>query len=125
MKELPPKQQRKIETPDVAATVAAIYGCKWSLRILGLIQDGICRPGAIERSLPGLTTRVQSYYFSRMMELGIINKNSYPEVPPRVEYSLTDYGKRVLIILESIKSLQKEIEAEIRNTNTEQGAAPN
>jgi hypothetical protein len=35
-------------TPDVAEVVEAVFGCKWSLRILGLIRKGVCRPGEIE-----------------------------------------------------------------------------
>lgn len=112
-------KEKKINVPDVAATITAVFGCKWSLKILNAIQEGICRPGAMEKALPGLTTRVQSYYFARMMGLGIINKIIYPEIPPRVEYYLTDYGKRILVLLESIKSLQKKIEAEVESKFSE------
>lgn len=112
MKDMALNQEKKINIPDVAATISAVYGCKWSLKILDAIQEGICRPGAIEKALPGLTTRVQSYYFSRMMELGVIGKTAYPEIPPRVEYYLTDFGKRILEILQHIKSVQRDIESE-------------
>jgi DNA-binding HxlR family transcriptional regulator len=98
--------------PDVTATIAAVYGCKWSLKIFELIQRGICRPGAIEAALPGLTTRVQNYYFKRMMALGVLNKATFPEVPPRVEYAITPYGLSILKILESIGELQSQIELE-------------
>jgi DNA-binding HxlR family transcriptional regulator len=114
MKELRKTKERKIEGPDVGATISAVYGCKWSLKILDAIQGGITRPGAMEKALPGLTTRVQSYYFKRMMELGVIDKTIFPEVPPRVEYCITPYGLRVLHILESIRDLQKQMESELR-----------
>ena len=78
---------------DVAATVEAVFGCKWSLRILELIRQGVCRPGAIERALEGLTPRVQTYYFRRMVGLGILDRVVYPEIPPRVEYHLTEFGR--------------------------------
>jgi len=117
VKELDQKNEKNRVVPDVAATIAAVYGCKWSLKIFDAIQRGICRPGAMEKALPGLTTRVQSYYFKRMLALGVINKRVFPEVPPRVEYRITPYGARVLRILESIQSLQKQIEAEVKGDN--------
>lgn len=104
------KEEVTQETPNVAETVEAVFGCKWSLRILGLIREGINRPGAIERTLVGLTPKVQSYYFRRMMDLGILEKIIYPEVPPRVEYHLTSFGLRFMPVLDSIKELQAELE---------------
>ena len=112
MQEIKPRQENKVSeaTPNVAATVEAVFGCKWSLRILGLIREGINRPGAIERALEGLTPKVQSYYFHRMIGLGILEKTIYPEVPPRVEYRLTSFGLRFMPVLDSIKALQRELE---------------
>jgi DNA-binding HxlR family transcriptional regulator len=107
-----PAKKVLVETPNVAEVVEAVFGCKWSLRILGLIRQGICRPGEIERELVGLTTKVQNYYFRRMVALGILQRIVYPEVPPHVEYQLTDFGLRFMPILDSIKQLQRELEAD-------------
>lgn len=103
------------DLPNVAKTVEAVFGCKWSLQILGLIRQGINRPGAIERSLSGLTPKVQSYYFQRMMNLGILEKVIFAEIPPRVEYHLTSFGLRFISILDSIQSLQDELESSSNN----------
>lgn len=94
---------------DVAATVEAVFGCKWSLRILELIRQGVNRPGAIERALVGLTPKVQTYYFRRMVALGILDRVVYPEIPPRVEYHLTEFGQHFLPILDSIAELQRNL----------------
>lgn len=114
MKELSSRQestdlQRNV---NVAAVVEAVFGCKWSLNILGLIRRGVCRPSAIEREIEGLTPRVKNYYFRRMMNLGILEKIVYPEVPPHVEYRLTDFGKRFLPIIDAIEKLQQDLEQE-------------
>ena len=114
MNELPSRQdslprQRNVK---VSAIIEAVFGCKWSLSILGLIRRGVCRPGAIEKELDGLTSRVKNYYFRRLIELGILEKFVYPEVPPHVEYHLTDLGKRVLPIIDAIEQLQRELEQE-------------
>ncbi len=105
-----PDKKNLEEVPDVAEVVEAVFGCKWSLRILGLIRKGVCRPGAIERELTGLTTKVQNYYFRRMITLGILERIVYPEVPPHVEYRLTDFGQQFMPILDSIEELQHELE---------------
>lgn len=97
---------------NVAAVVEAVFGCKWSLSILGLIRRGVCRPSAIEREIEGLTPRVKNYYFRRMMNLGILEKIVYPEVPPHVEYRLTDFGKRFLPIIDAIEKLQEDLKQE-------------
>jgi DNA-binding HxlR family transcriptional regulator len=117
MKEMQSALDRKFsaEAPDVAEVVEAVFGCKWSLRILALIRKGVCRPGAIERELNGLTTKVQNYYFRRMVTLGILERIVYPEVPPHVEYHLTDFGKRFMPILDSIEDLQRELAMQSNN----------
>jgi DNA-binding HxlR family transcriptional regulator len=114
MKEMQSFQDQKVseKMPDVAEVVEAVFGCKWSLRILGLIRRGICRPGAIERELVGLTPKVQNYYFRRMTGLGILERVVYPAVPPHVEYQLTNFGLRFMPILDSIEALQSELEAD-------------
>lgn len=120
MKEMPSHQQKKLENiPDVAEVVEAVFGCKWSLRILGLIRSGTCRPGAIERQLDGLTTKVQNHYFRRMVSLGILEKIVYPEVPPHVEYRLTAFGEQFMPILDAIEALQKKLEEQNSVESTE------
>ena len=101
------------DVPDVAECVEAVFGCKWSIRILTLIRSGIRRPGEIERSLAGLTTKVQHHYFRRMVSLGILRREVYAEVPPRVEYRLTPFGERFVPLLEQIEQLQKDLTSQV------------
>jgi len=108
-------RQKKLganKVPDVAECVEAVFGCKWSIRILTLIRRGVCRPGEIERSLAGLTTKVQHHYFRRMVSLGILRRDVYPEVPPRVEYRLTRFGERFVPLLEQIEQFQDQLTSE-------------
>ena len=121
MKEMAPGEENisKKNMPDVAETVEAVFGCKWSLRILELIKTGTNRPGAIERALEGLTPKVQNHYFRRMVNLGVLERVVYPEIPPRVEYQLTGFGQRFLPLLDSIKELQTELENEYRQIPTQ------
>jgi DNA-binding HxlR family transcriptional regulator len=96
--------------PNVAAVVESVFGCKWSLQILLLIRQGVCRPGAIKRSVPGLTTKVQSGCLAKMLGYGILERTVFPEVPPHVEYRITPVGERFAAILDAIEELQRDEE---------------
>lgn len=111
------KQARKTTS---AAMVEYIVGCKWSIQILTLICQGIDRPGAITRSINGLTTKVQNDCLNKMVSFSILEKVSYPEVPPRVEYKLTEFGKRFIAILDAIAELQCEIDAELGSITSQE-----
>lgn len=104
------KQIKKATSATVM--VEYIVGCKWSMQILSLICQGVDRPGAITRSINGLTTKVQNDCLRKMVSFGILKKFSYPEVPPRVEYKLTDFGWRFMAIVDVIAELQREIDAD-------------
>jgi DNA-binding HxlR family transcriptional regulator len=78
-----------------------------------LIRSGVYRPGEIERSLAGLTTKVQHHYLRRMVSLGILRREVFAEVPPRVEYRLTVFGERFVPLLHQISELQAELEREV------------
>lgn len=89
--------------------VETIYGCKWSLTVYQLLAHGINRPGEMVRSVEGLTTKVLNECLRRNVSFGILNRISYPEIPPRVEYVVTPFGKKFLRILGALKKLQQEI----------------
>lgn len=82
-------------------------GCKWTLHILSQIRAGIYRPGRLERTADGLTTKVLNERLTKLARLGIISRESFPEVPPRVEYRLTDFGKQFVMIFDQIDDLQR------------------
>ena len=93
--------------------VEQIYGCKWSLTVFNLLQNGIKRPGEMVRSVDGLTTKVLNQCLRRNVKFGIIKRVAYPEIPPRVEYQVTPFGKKFIRILDQIEKLQEEIEEKI------------
>jgi DNA-binding HxlR family transcriptional regulator len=80
-------------------------GCKWTLHILIQIRSGVNRPRALVKTKPGLTTKVLNERLSRMVQFGILEKLSHPEVPPRVEYQLTPFGQAFLEILDRVEDL--------------------
>ena len=93
--------------------VETIYGCKWSLTVYQLLASGINRPGEMVRSVEGLTTKVLNQCLKRNTEFGILERISYNEVPPRVEYKVTEFGEKFMSILDELEKLQREIEKKI------------
>jgi DNA-binding HxlR family transcriptional regulator len=96
---------------SVARMVEDIVGCKWSLAVLAAIRKDIARPGAIRRSLAGISTKVLNERLAKMLRYGLLVKQIYPEVPPRVEYRLTPFGERFVVLLDQIEALQAQVDA--------------
>jgi len=98
--------EKKIE---VRFLVEDLVGCKWSMSILDMIDKGINRPGAMVREQDGLTTKVLNERLRKLMKYQIINKIQHPEVPPRVEYTYTEFGKKFLNIISAIRKLEDDM----------------
>jgi DNA-binding HxlR family transcriptional regulator len=103
---------RKTPPMDSARMVETIYGCKWSLTVYQLLADGINRPGEMVRNVEGLTTKVLNVCLKRNIEFGILEKIIFNELPPRVEYHVTEFGRKFLIITDALEQLQQEINQE-------------
>jgi DNA-binding HxlR family transcriptional regulator len=107
------KKISRVSAPERSARmVETIYGCKWSLTVYRLLANGVNRPGEMVRSVDGLTTKVLNDCLRKNLDFGIINRVAYPEIPPRVEYEITAFGRKFIRILDQIESLQREIETE-------------
>ncbi len=102
---------RKVAPDRSAQMVQAIYGCKWSLTVYGLLAKGINRPGEMVKSVEGLTTKVLNECLRKNMAFGIIRRTTFAQSPPRVEYTITPFGVKFTRILDELEKLQLEIEA--------------
>lgn len=103
------KISRKSVPEKVRRIVETVFGCKWSLTILMVIQSGTNRPGAITRKIEGLSPKVMNHCLSKLIEFSIIKKNSFPEVPPRVEYEITAFGQRFMGLYDMLDTLSEEL----------------
>lgn len=104
------KMKKKSEKPDSKRMVENIIRCKWSLSVLSLIKQGVNRPGAMEKSVEGLTTKVLNERLRKLLNFGILEKTIYPEIPPRVEYNLTKFGHKFIGVLDAIEALENDLE---------------
>jgi len=86
-----------------------VVGCKWSVSVLLAVGDGISRPGALERRIAGISTKVLSERLRKLTRYGLLEKQVYAEVPPRTEYSLTGNGRKLVAIIGQIQSLDEAI----------------
>ena len=109
MKDMKKKYSRKSAPAQTARMVETIYGCKWSLTVYQLLADGIKRPGEMVRNVEGLSTKVLNDCLRKNVEFGILEKRTYPEVPPRVEYEVTDFGQKFMSILDRLEALQHDL----------------
>ena len=101
---------QKTAPKESSRMVETIYGCKWSLTVYQLLAAGINRPGEMVRNVDGLSTKVLNQCLKRNIEFGILEKNIFNELPPRVEYSVTDLRLKFLSILDQLEGLQQEID---------------
>lgn len=100
------KSIRKKPAASVSGMLEDIVGCKWSLSVLALVRDGVARPGAMQRAVDGLSTKVLNERLRKLQRYGIIEKTVFPVTPPRVEYRLTAFGGRFAKLLDEVSTLQ-------------------
>ena len=94
----------KDELPDCpVATTVSLIGNKWKLLILRNLLQRPWRFGELRKSLDGISQKVLTESLRSMESDGIIVRRVYAEVPPRVEYSLSELGESMRPILESME----------------------
>lgn len=91
-------------TPCPIEIALNIIGSKWTFLIIrDLLIDGTVRFGDLLKSLNGISPKTLSLRLRKLEDNGIVVRTVYPEVPPRVEYSLTDKGKQLETIFIELK----------------------
>lgn len=86
-------QKRVCPVKDIMAS----YGDKWSMYVVLLLgQHGRMRFSELRSSIDGISQRMLTVTLRSLEEDGIVLRKSYPEIPPRVEYCLTDLGESLL-----------------------------
>ena len=80
-----------------------LVGGKWTLLLVRDLAAGNSRFCELERSLAGISPRTLSLRLRALEEDGIVERQTYPEVPPRVEYSLTQKGRDLMPIIDCMR----------------------
>jgi DNA-binding HxlR family transcriptional regulator len=77
----------------------ALIGDKWKILVICTLKDGTKRFGELQRAMEGITPKVLTRQLRDLERDGIVSRQVFPQVPPRVEYSLTSLGQSLLPIL--------------------------
>jgi DNA-binding HxlR family transcriptional regulator len=106
----------KLECP-IMATIAMISD-KWKVLILCKLRLGKLRFNELKRELQGVTQRVLTHQLRELEADGLVKRTVYAEVPPRVEYELTNLGNTLMPALESLETWARQHSAELLATRS-------
>ncbi|MFP7655436.1 winged helix-turn-helix transcriptional regulator [Chryseobacterium proteolyticum] len=90
-----------------------LYG-KWKIRLLWFIYQGHLRPSELQRKIPDASRRVLNIQLKELEEHELVTKKIYAQVPPKVEYSLTDFGKTLIPVISVLGGWGDENEDRLR-----------
>jgi DNA-binding HxlR family transcriptional regulator len=102
---MPKLNQRRVDR-----LLEDVIGCRWTISVLSAVANGVRRPGALERHIQGISTKVLNDRLRHFTRAGIFQRLQFPEIPPRVEYRLTDFGKKFQRLLKEVEKLQAELD---------------
>lgn len=102
----------KLKSGRVDVLLEDVLGCRWTISVLRAVAKGVRRPGELERSIEGISTKVLSDRLKHFTKAGLFEREVFPEIPPRVEYKLTNFGKKFLALLKAAEKLQEEMDRE-------------
>ena len=91
-----------------------LYG-KWKIRLLWFINEGHKRPSELQRKIPDASRRVLTIQLKELEGHELVSKIIYPVVPPKVEYSLTDFGKTLIPVISALGNWGDENQERLRN----------
>jgi DNA-binding HxlR family transcriptional regulator len=89
------------ENCPLRRTLELISG-KWTLLIIYQINERVVRYGELKRNIVGISEKILISQLKFLVEKGLVQRTVYPEIPPKVEYTLTEVGKELLPIVYSI-----------------------
>ena len=84
------------------ATAVSLIGGKWKLLIVRDLRDRAWRFNELQRDLDGVSQKVLTDSLRQMMDDGLVYRQDYGEVPPRVEYGLTALGREMLPVIDAL-----------------------
>ena len=115
----PPKERGKKENCPAEITLAMISG-RWKLLIWRELFSGVKRFNELQRSLTGITQKMLTQHLREMEADGLVNRKIYAEIPPKVEYSLTETGKSLQPLIEKMHELGMQLSVNSDQFDSEQ-----
>ena len=84
------------------ATAVSIIGGKWKLLIIRNLKERPWRFNELQRDIEGISQKVLTDSLRQMIDDGLVYRHDYQEIPPKVEYGLTELGKEMLPIIDAL-----------------------
>lgn len=91
-----------------------VYG-KWKIRLLWFINEGHKRPSELQRKIPDASRRVLNIQLKELEQHELVFKTIYAQVPPKVEYGLTDFGRSLLPVITALGQWGDDHEERLRS----------
>lgn len=116
-------RKHDIEYGCPVETTLDVIGGKWKGIVIYRLLDGTARFNELKRLMPRVTQRVLTLQLRELERDGVIERKVYPEVPPKVEYSLTEFGRDLQPILTLMSDWGERYREEIRQLDSKPTSA--
>jgi DNA-binding HxlR family transcriptional regulator len=103
------KNDKKAVCCPVETTIAAIGG-RWKVLVIHHLLEGTKRFGELTRLLDGVSARTLTRQLRELADSGVVERYVHPQIPPKVEYSLTPLGRKLAPILDAMHDWGEEVE---------------
>lgn len=100
-------------------TTLMLIGDKWKVLILRDLRGGTKRFGELKKSVAGISQKVLTANLRDMEESGLLTRTVFPEVPPRVEYMLTELGESMSPILDAMEIWGQQFQQKVQLSDTQ------
>ncbi|MGH8240773.1 MAG: winged helix-turn-helix transcriptional regulator [Steroidobacteraceae bacterium] len=100
---------------DFIREILDLIGDKWSVLIIGTLADDPTRYSDLAAAIPGISQRMLTLTLKHLQRSGLVTRTAYAEVPPRVEYSLTELGTSLLGTVLKLAEWSADHHSEIRH----------
>lgn len=116
------KKAKKRQLYDCPVEITMdVIGGKWKAVILYHLMDGTKRFGELKRLYPKVSQRILTLQLRELESDQIVRRTVYAEVPPKVEYSLTDFGKSLIPLIKELKAWGKKYDEKVIRIKSAQG----
>jgi DNA-binding HxlR family transcriptional regulator len=99
-----PEETYASASPCPLTAALEVLGGRWNLIVLYWLADGTRRFSDLQRLIPDVTHKMLTSTLRQLESAGLVDRRVYPEVPPRVEYSLSDHGYSARPVIEAVRT---------------------
>ncbi|MFD3376728.1 MULTISPECIES: winged helix-turn-helix transcriptional regulator [unclassified Streptomyces] len=100
---------------DFLREILDLVGDKWSMLVVGVLAVGDTRYSDLDTAIPAISRRMLTLTLKHLQRSGLVERTSHPQVPPRVDYSLTPLGVSLLSTIDPLAAWSAEHHTEVRH----------